>query len=183
MKSIDSVRCGGRQWRFPHRSCPAFQSGPSRSIALPGVVRDAFFSKQSRRFDERPPDMAKGIGIDAVSISEMAEHVQDYGELSAFCMRTFSELERAQASVAPCPESRLAGCFAVKEAAYKALAHLTPSSSFDMRTVETVHDQNGCPHIEVSEALTPVLRAAGVSELLVSITNEGDMAIAVVLAL
>ncbi len=123
--------------------------------------------------------MVLGIGIDSVDIEEMGRLVADAD--GAFARRTFSEAERAEASARHDVAACLAGKFAVKEAAFKALAHRT-ASGFDLRVVETLEDENGCPHVTLDGALAPVLSEAGVSELLVSITNERGVATAVVLA-
>ena len=123
--------------------------------------------------------MVLGIGIDSVDIEEMGRLVADAD--GAFARRTFSEAERAEASARHDVAACLAGKFAVKEAAFKALAHRT-ASGFDLRVVETLEDETGCPHVTLDGALAPVLSEAGVSELLVSITNERGVATAVVLA-
>ncbi len=123
--------------------------------------------------------MVLGIGIDSVDIEEMARLTADAD--GAFARRTFSEAERAEAFARHDAAACLAGKFAVKEATFKALAHRT-AEGFDFRCVETLEDENGCPHVTLSGALAPVLAEAGVSELLVSITNEKGVATAIVLA-
>ncbi|MCR8907298.1 MULTISPECIES: holo-ACP synthase [Atopobiaceae] len=123
--------------------------------------------------------MVRGIGIDSVDIEEMARLVAD--ERGAFARRTFTEAERAQAFSRHDAAACLAGKFAVKEAVFKALARHT-AEGFDFRRVETLEDESGCPHVTLDGPLAPVLAEAGVSELLVSITNERGVATAVVLA-
>ena len=123
--------------------------------------------------------MVRGVGIDSVDIEEMARLVAD--ERGAFARRTFTEAERAQAFSRHDAAACLAGKFAVKEAAFKALARHT-AEGFDFRCVETLEDENGCPHVTLDGPLAPVLAEAGVTELLVSITNERGVATAVVLA-
>lgn len=123
--------------------------------------------------------MVKGIGIDAVDIEEMRRLCADME--GSFVRRTFAAAERAQAAARPDPAQVLAGKFAVKEAAFKALAQLT-AEGFDLRHVETLEDENGAPHITLTGRMAPVLEEAGVTELLASITNERDLATAVVLA-
>lgn len=123
--------------------------------------------------------MVRGIGIDSVDVEEMGRLCADLG--GAFVTRAFTEGERRQALARANPHECLAGKYAVKEAAFKALAHLT-SEGFDFRVVETIEDENGCPHVTCSGPLARVLEEAGVSELLVSITNERGLATAVVLA-
>lgn len=123
--------------------------------------------------------MVKGIGIDSVDIEEMRRLCADTD--GAFVRRTFTEAERAQVADRHDAAQVLAGKFAVKEAAFKALAQLT-AEGFDLRIVETLEDENGAPHITATGALAPVLEEAGVTEFLVSITNERDLATAIVLA-
>ena len=125
------------------------------------------------------PDMVKGIGIDAVDIEEMRRLCSDMD--GAFVRHTFTEAECTQVALRHDTAQVLAGKLAVKEATFKALAHLT-TEGFDLRIVETRVDSGGAPRITLTGPLAPVLAEAGVTELLVSITNERDLATAIVLA-
>ena len=82
--------------------------------------------------------MVKGIGIDSVDIEEMRGMCADFD--NSFVRRTFTQAEVVQALGRPDAAQFLAGRFAVKEALFKALAHLTPEGLFDFRFVETLHD-------------------------------------------
>ena len=124
--------------------------------------------------------MIRGVGIDSVDIKEMREICDDFS--NAFTRRTFTSAELQQAIQRPDTASFLAGRFAVKEATFKALAHLCPQGSFDFRCVETLHDENGCPHITCEGKLAGIMQEAQVSELQVSITNESGVAAAIVIA-
>lgn len=122
--------------------------------------------------------MIRGIGIDTAAISEMARicaHPDD-----AFVRRMFTDAERAQAAARTCPAEYLAGRFAAKEAVFKALAHLT-RNGFDLSAVETIDDADGCPTIHPSDVLRRAMDEAGVTSVLVSITNENDTATAIAL--
>lgn len=121
-----------------------------------------------------------GIGVDLVSISKIAE--LDERTHGAFVKRTFSDVEKAEAEQSPDRYSFLAGRFAVKEAVFKAVAHLTPEKTFDFRIVETKRNADGSPEVAVNDALAAVLRSAGVTKLLVSITDHGGLALAQVAA-
>lgn len=123
--------------------------------------------------------MVKGIGIDTVDIGEMRRLCSDMD--GAFVRHTFTEAECTQAALRHDTAQVLAGKFAVKEATFKALARLT-TEGFDLRIVETLEDSNGAPHITLAGPLASVLAEADVIELLVSITNERDLATAIVLA-
>ena len=124
--------------------------------------------------------MIKGAGIDLVDIEEIRAMCDDFG--NSFVRHTFTEREVAQALERPDAASFLAGRFAVKEACFKELGHLTREGGFDFRKVETLHDRNGCPVVQKNAALQPILEETGVESLLVSITNESDVATAIVLA-
>ena len=121
-----------------------------------------------------------GIGVYLVSVSEIAE--LDGRTHGAFTERTFSDREKAEAEQSPDRYSFLAGRFAVKEAVFKAVAHLTPEKTFDFRIVETKRNADGSPEVAVNDALAVVLRSAGVTKLLVSITGHGGLALAQVVA-
>lgn len=125
------------------------------------------------------PDMVKGIGIDTVDIGEMRRLCSDMD--GAFVRHTFTEAECTQAALRHDTAQVLAGKFAAKEATFKALARLT-TEGFDLRIVETLEDGSGAPHITLAGPLASVLAEADVTELLVSITNERDLATAIVLA-
>lgn len=123
--------------------------------------------------------MVLGIGVDSVDIDEMARICED--PQGSFVRRTFSEAERTEALSRYDSASSFAGKFAVKEAVFKALAHRT-KEGFDLRIVETLEDESGYPRVTTTGRLAPVLEEAGVSELLVSITNEKGVATAIALA-
>lgn len=120
-----------------------------------------------------------GIGIDSVDIEELGRLLADTA--GALAAHTFTEGERSQARGRSDEVSCLAGKFAVKEAAFKALSAFAPAE-FDMRRIEVIDDAAGAPHVTIEGAVADVLRAAGATELLVSITNEKGVATAVVLA-
>lgn len=134
--------------------------------------------------------MAKGIGIDMVSISETArrlasepERPGDIDTPNAFTRRTFTADELACARQRRNPARFLAGRLAVKRAARKALAPLLAPAelaALGPRSIETLTAPSGAPLISAAP-ISDVLRSANSSALLVSISNEGDLAVAMVL--
>lgn len=124
--------------------------------------------------------MVLGIGMDLTEIKEVKRLAEEVGE--AFVTKTFSQTEREASGAAPDCWEYLASRFAVKEAAFKALAHLTQKKSFDFRIVETLNHEDGSPYIKITPALKALMEEAGVKRLLVSVTHEKDYAGAVVLA-
>ena len=130
--------------------------------------------------------MVKGIGIDMASIAEIDRIGEGIAgkaaaEQNAFVRRTFTAAELAAALERHNPAEYLAGRFAAKEAVFKAVAPLT-AAGFEMRRVETLSRPDGSPYVNVGPELKAAMDEAGVSELLVSITNEDDYAVAMVLA-
>jgi phosphopantetheine--protein transferase-like protein len=124
--------------------------------------------------------MICGIGIDTTTISEMADLLDGLGEGGFARMFTVGELS-ASYNAPDCAEY-LATRFAAKEAVFKAVAHLLKKRHFDLRVVETLNRDDGSPYVNISSRLRDILNRAGVSNLLISITTEGDFATAFVIA-
>ncbi len=124
--------------------------------------------------------MILGIGIDTVRISEIKGLSKDLN--SGAFDRIFSETERGECQQKTLPEESYAACFAAKEAVFKAVAHLLPEKSFDMRKVETAHREDGSPYIKINPYILAIMKKAGVHRLHLSITTEGDFATAFVIA-
>lgn len=119
-----------------------------------------------------------GIGVDLVSVSNLRD--MEERTHGAFCAGTFTPGELREAGRSQDKWVYLAGRFAVKEAAFKALAHLLPEKHFDYRIVETRRREDGSPEIVCDGPLRTIMDKANVSDLLVSISNEGDFAVAIV---
>lgn len=118
-----------------------------------------------------------GVGIDMVSISEMRETITRMD--GVFEKHTFTASERAEAEKERDPAEYYAGRFAVKEATFKAAAHLLDEKAFDFRVVETLREADGRPRVKLCGELKELFQRAGIDDVLVSISNEQDMAIAV----
>ncbi len=121
-----------------------------------------------------------GIGVDCVCISELKALDERTG--GAFVSRTFTPEEIRLSGQAPDKWCFLAGRFAVKEAVFKALAPLTEEKFFDFRRVETRKQSDGSPVINPESIPAGVMEQIGAQKLLVSITGEGDYALAFVQA-
>lgn len=122
------------------------------------------------------------IGIDLVDIRAIRKSL-DQGS-GAFLRHTFTPAEQQAAQKAPdmAEAEYLAARFAVKEAAFKAIAHFTKAKTFDFRMIETLNEPDGYPVITLTEPLKALMEEAGVQSLSVSISTETDYAIAIVLA-
>ena len=125
--------------------------------------------------------MLKGIGTDTASISRIRKMTDTLSE--GALSRLFTEAELKASRERHDPAEYLAARFAAKEAVFKAVAHLTPSKTFDLRLVETMNDETGCPYIAVSDRLREVLASAGVASVMISITTEADTATAIAAAI
>jgi holo-[acyl-carrier protein] synthase len=116
-----------------------------------------------------------GIGVDLCSVRRMARFSQN----PRFLARVFVEEERRYAFSHKDPARHLAASFAAKEAFAKAgrwgLAKVGLLRVWLHRTPE------GIPEIRWAEGLLPGELAPGPCRVLVSVSHEEDMAVAVVL--
>ena len=115
--------------------------------------------------------MIRGIGIDAVVVGDMAGLLERVSEGALF--RMFTEKELSAAHEKSVPTEYLASRFAVKEAAFKAIAPNLSEKSFDYRRIETRNREDGSPYIYVDESLKAILDRAGIASRLVWITPPG----------
>lgn len=123
--------------------------------------------------------MVKGIGIDMVDVETIRRYLKAD---SAFVRRTFTSAEREAAGKARDAAEFYAARFAAKEAVFKALAHLTADKAFDLRIVETLNRDDGCPYVNITAPMQAVIKEAGVSALHISLTTENNYAAAFVVA-
>ena len=106
------------------------------------------------------------IGIDVVSVPRFRRTIEQEPELSS---RLFTEEERRYCASRQDPARHMAGTLAAKEAVIKCLA-LGPLVAW-ARRIEVVRASSGAPHARVTGRASPAL----------SITHDGDLAIAVAL--
>jgi holo-[acyl-carrier protein] synthase len=111
-----------------------------------------------------------GIGVDVADISRLERALARTPALAA---RLFAESEIGQ------PARSLAGCFAVKEAVAKALG--APGG---LRWTDVVvgRDAAGKPVLEVLGTVAAAAAAVGVSAWHVSISHDGGLSVAMVVA-
>ena len=131
-----------------------------------------------------------GVGIDLVDMPELK--AMDARTKGVFSRKVFHPSEHREAKIdvtaefAPYSDltyEYLAGRFAVKEAVFKALAHLTPYHTFDFRIIECNSNRDGSPFVVHNEATARVLADAGADDVLVSISNEGPFSVAIAVAI
>jgi holo-[acyl-carrier protein] synthase len=111
-----------------------------------------------------------GIGVDLVDIARLDQALQRTPALAA---RLFTEGERAA------PPASLAACFAAKEAVAKALGG---PAGLRWGDVEVVHDLAGRPELTVRGTVADAASRLGVRHWHVSLTHDGGVSVAVVVA-
>ncbi len=125
-----------------------------------------------------------GIGTDIASISQIKE--LDENTKGAFVRSTFSASERqeaeAEAEKIGDPYRYYGGRFAAKEAVFKAIAPLIDKRKFDFRIIETLKREDGSPYIRANDSLKGIMERAGVSKIFISLSKEGDLALAFAVA-
>lgn|ERR1022692_1319231 len=119
--------------------------------------------------------MSIQIGIDLVSAQDVKESVQEHGD--RYLARIYTEDERRECRADP---TRLAARFAAKEATMKALGR--DNEALDWRSIGVHLDACGRPSLQLTGAAAELAQRRGVTELSVSLTEDGSLAAAVVLA-
>jgi holo-[acyl-carrier protein] synthase len=123
--------------------------------------------------------MSVGVGIDLVMVSRIEASLAQFGE--RFLRRVFTEREVAYAIASPARTAeRLASRFAAKEATIKALD--LADHGVGWRQIEVARDVSGSCRLILHGAARAAADEAGVAEVSVSLTHEGDYAAAVVVA-
>jgi holo-[acyl-carrier protein] synthase len=114
--------------------------------------------------------MIVGIGVDVADVSRLEQALT---RTPALARRLFAESERGR------PLPSLAGCFAAKEAVAKALG--APAG---LRWTDAIigHEPGGRPVLEVLGTVAKAAADLGVSSWHVSISHDGGLAVAMVVA-
>lgn len=120
-----------------------------------------------------------GIGIDATDLPRVADLVKRYGD--RFLRRVFTEGEIAYCTKRRDPVPHLAGRFAVKEAAMKALG-TGQSRGVTWKDIEVVR-AGGPPKLKLGGGAARRATQIGVTESLVTITHSQSLAFAQVVLL
>jgi len=122
--------------------------------------------------------MIVGLGVDITEISRIESVIQRRGQ--AFLQRVFTPSEIAYCQKHRNAAERFAGRFAAKEAAMKALG---TGWSHGVRWVdiEVVREPSGKPTLKLSGATSAIADALGVKNIAVTITHDGNTALAQVI--
>lgn len=122
--------------------------------------------------------MIIGIGIDIVEIDRIKNSVEKYGD--HFLNKVFTEREKAYCCSKSVPYSSLAGRFAVKEAALKALG-TGLAQGIGWHMVETLNDSLGKPVLHLHGKARELADELNVTKLFVSISHCKSNAVAQVI--
>ncbi|HET9598483.1 MAG TPA: holo-ACP synthase [Anaeromyxobacteraceae bacterium] len=117
-----------------------------------------------------------GVGTDIVDVQRLAASLRRQG---AFAETVFTGEERRFCEAQPHPERHYAARFAAKEAFLKALG-LGVFSGVALHEIEVVREASGRPRLRLGPSAAAALRAVGGDDALVSLSHDGDMALAFV---
>ncbi len=119
-----------------------------------------------------------GIGIDLCNTERFASLVERYGD--RFVQRLFSEAEQERCRQHRRRHECLAGRFATKEAALKALG-TGLSQGIAWREVEVVTGETEAPRVRLHGRAAEIAEGRGVQSIHTSITHDAGLAVAVVI--
>ncbi len=122
------------------------------------------------------PAKVVGIGVDVVDTRRFAAVID---RTPALVARVFTSREIALAGGHRLRTLSLAGRWAVKEAVAKILVDTT---GLEWHDCEVLTGDRGEPRIEVRGSVARAAAARGIERWLVSLSHDGDMAMAVVIA-
>lgn len=121
-----------------------------------------------------------GIGTDIVQINRMRDGLERFGE--RFARRILTEAEFSEFQSHRQPERFLAKRFAAKEAAVKALG-LGFRGGLAANLIGVSHDAYGKPELFYLGPALEQVQAMGITESLISLSDERDYALALVIVL
>ena len=122
--------------------------------------------------------MIAGVGIDIVSISRIERLINRYG--NRFLGKVFTERERDDGSRRAVQAPFFAARFAAREAFYKALG-TGWGRGLSLKEVSVTTGEGGRPLLDIGELVGKEIRGMGIDRWHVSLTHDGDSAIAIVI--
>ena len=120
------------------------------------------------------------VGADVTAVDQVAESVTRFGARYLERIYTPHEIDSCVGDP-PVRAASLAARFAAKEATIKVLR--PAGHQPDWRSVEVRRDRDGWCTLALTGHAAALAEQAGIADLAVSLTHEGDMAAAVVVAL
>jgi phosphopantetheine--protein transferase-like protein len=120
--------------------------------------------------------MALGAGIDIIAIRRMQDVLANSGA-SAFLQKVFTPAERARSEQHSEPVVYLAKIFAAKEAVFKTFG-IAGSAEVKFTEIEIQDGSNGEPLVALTGRFAELARERGAAGVLVSLSYDGDYAVA-----
>jgi holo-[acyl-carrier protein] synthase len=118
------------------------------------------------------------VGIDLTSVSAVRRSIDSFGE--RYLRRVFTANEITQCATSADPVPHLAARFAAKEATIKALR--VDGTQPPWNSIEVRRQPEGWCLLHLDGAAARIVEARGITELTLSLSHEGDIAAAVVVA-
>jgi holo-[acyl-carrier protein] synthase len=119
------------------------------------------------------------VGIDLASVELVRDSIRTHGE--HYLKRVYTAREIDDCSTADGVDAeRLAARFAAKEATLKVLR--PGAVGVGLAAIEVVRDPKGPSALQLSGSAAALAQEAGITELALSLTHDGGMAAAVVIA-
>jgi len=122
--------------------------------------------------------MIAGIGIDIVAISRFERIIERYG--TRFLEKVFTDRERNEGDRKAVRAPFFAARFAAREAFYKALG-TGWGRGLPLKEVSVATGERGRPSLVIGERMHAELEERGIARYHVSLTHDGDSAVAVVI--
>jgi holo-[acyl-carrier protein] synthase len=117
-----------------------------------------------------------GLGVDVTDVARIHEICERHGE--RFLARVFTDEERAYCAGMAQPFKHLAARFAAKEAVSKCFA-TGIGAELGWKSVSVYHGAKGQPLVRLDEKGQALLRDAGATGIILSISHTGLVATAV----
>jgi holo-[acyl-carrier protein] synthase len=119
------------------------------------------------------------VGVDLTRVADVAESVAHFGD--RYLRRIYTDHEIASCAGSPVVvAARLAARFAAKEAAVKVLRPTGARPAW--RDIEVRRAPDGACDLHLTGYAARLAEEAGINDVAVSLTHEGEMAAAVVIA-
>lgn len=122
--------------------------------------------------------MIYGIGVDLVKVARIAQALERHGD--RFLERIFTPLEIEHCRGKVRAASMLAMRFAAKEAFSKALGVGLRQGGIRWREVEVIPDPRGKPELLITGRAAALCDDIGINGMHLTLTDEADLACAVV---
>ena len=155
---------------------PRTSGGPryAARIPVPSLYADAVPALPATPV---PPGLR--VGVDVMAVDAVAESIARFG--SRYLRRVYTDHELESSAGAPSVRAaRLAARFAAKEAAVKVLR--PPGHRPDWRAIEVRRHPGGWCDLALSGEAAALAAEQGIGTLAVSLSHEGGVAVAVVVA-